>query len=84
MDNDIIRKMNHAFGIGAALSVKDNQRFEHLRESHRQDAEKEKLAREAEEAGAPRAPVTHIFRGETLPGPPLDFRPKASGTRRKR
>jgi hypothetical protein len=72
MDNDVIKRMNRGLGIGLALGVSDNQRFEHLRESHRQDAEAEKAERESVEAGAS-APVrtTHFFRGEELPGPPL-------------
>jgi len=74
MDNNVIRKMNRGLGIGAALDVKSNQRFEYLRESHRQDAAAESEARETEEAGAAAptlVPRTHMFRGEELPGPPL-------------
>jgi hypothetical protein len=72
MDNDIVRKMNRGLGIGLALGVSDNQRFEHLRESHREDAEAERAEKEAVEAGAStRVRNTHFFRGEELPGPPL-------------
>ncbi len=76
MDNDVIRKMNRGLGIGMALGVQSNQRFERLRESHRQDAEAAQDAREMEEAGAAvpvqsKKPKTHLFRGEELPGPPL-------------
>jgi hypothetical protein len=71
MSSDVPGKMTHALGIGLGLGVHDDQRFEYLRESHRQEAEAE--ARELQEA-APQAPVrtTHMFRGEELPGPPLD------------
>lgn len=73
MGNEVIRKMNRALGIGLALGVRDNQRFEYLRESHRQDAETEREARELSGEGAP-GPVrnTHFFRGEELPGPALE------------
>jgi hypothetical protein len=72
MANDVIGSMNRALGIGLALGVRGDQRFEYLRESHRRDAEEAQAAREVPETDAP-APgrATHFFRGEELPGPPL-------------
>ena len=56
MDNDVIRKMNRALGMGAGLRVDDSQRFEYLRESHRRDAEDEKQAKAEIESGAAPSP----------------------------
>jgi hypothetical protein len=39
MDNDVINEMNREEGVGEALGVDDDQRFEQLRRSHEQDAE---------------------------------------------
>jgi hypothetical protein len=77
MSDGVIQKMNRGLGIGLALGVKDNQRFEYLRESHREEAAAESEAREIEEAGAgpvAMVPRTHMFRGEELPGPPLELK----------
>jgi hypothetical protein len=72
MANDVIGDMNRALGIGLALGVRGNQRFEYLRESHRRDAERAQAARDLPETDTP-APVraTHFFRGEELPGPAI-------------
>jgi hypothetical protein len=34
MDNDIIEEMNREEGVGEALEVDDDQRFEQLRKEH--------------------------------------------------
>jgi hypothetical protein len=39
MDNDVINEMNREEGVGEALEVDDDQRFEQLRRSHEEDAE---------------------------------------------
>ena len=39
MDNDVINEMNREEGVGEALGVDDDQRFEQLRRSHEEDAE---------------------------------------------
>ncbi|HTA40162.1 MAG TPA: hypothetical protein VK760_13845 [Candidatus Acidoferrales bacterium] len=39
MDNDVINEMNREEGVGEALNVDDDQRFEQLRKSHLEDIE---------------------------------------------
>lgn len=39
MDNDVINEMNREEGVGEALGVDDDQRFEQLRREHGEDAE---------------------------------------------
>ena len=39
MDNDVVNEMNREEGVGEALNVDDDQRFEQLRRSHQEDAE---------------------------------------------
>jgi hypothetical protein len=39
MDNDVINEMNREEGVGEALNVDDDQRFEQLRRAHLEEDE---------------------------------------------
>lgn len=65
--------MNRALGIGLALGVRSDHRFDYLHESHQQDEEPEYWPppERTSDSDDGRIRNTHFFRGEELPGPPL-------------